>query len=212
MSRPQTQLSRTTQPKSARTRFASHESELCKFPFSDGRRCRMLRHPAHPNLCPFHARTDLQLRESASLGTELSTTISGDFMTNTDINHVLGKLYTAVAQDRVPARNAANLAYIGQLLLQSVAGLKTEFKFAYSYEEWKRMDNEAQPLSSPPALSAPSVNTSSESKTVSSPQQPDTTASAEPTPTSVPEAVAPDERQGEGPGESNPAHTPRTDL
>src|SRR5262249_9540235 len=76
MSRPQTQLSRTTQSKSARTRFAANESQLCKFPFADGRRCRMLRHPSHPSLCPFHARAELQLRESRSLGAELPTTIS----------------------------------------------------------------------------------------------------------------------------------------
>ena len=62
----------------------------------------MLRHPSHPSLCPFHARAELQLRESHGLGAELATTISGDFMTATDISHALGKLYTAVAQDRIP--------------------------------------------------------------------------------------------------------------
>jgi len=138
---------------SSRNRNALRESALCQFPFQDGRRCRMLRHPAHPNLCPFHARAELQLRESALLGTELSETISGEFNTATDVNHVLGKLYTAIAQDRIPARNAAALAYVGQLLLQSVHGVKSEFKFSYSFDEWNRMNNETKPLSPPPSLS-----------------------------------------------------------
>jgi hypothetical protein len=141
----------------SRSRNAIRESSLCQFPFSDGRRCRMLRHPAHPNLCPFHARSELQLRESADLGTELSTTISGDFMTATDVNHVLGKLYTAVAQDRVPARNAATLAYVGQLLLHSVSGIKSEFKFSYDFDQWMKMSRAAQPLSPPPATDPPAT-------------------------------------------------------
>ena len=138
---------------SSRSRNALRESALCQFPFSDGRRCRMLRHPAHPNLCPFHARAELQLRESARLGTELSTTISGEFNTATDVNHILGKLYTAIAQDRIPARNAANLAYVGQLLLQSINGVKSEFPFSYTFDQWDNMNDEAKPLSPPPSLS-----------------------------------------------------------
>jgi hypothetical protein len=145
-------MSQSTPKLSSRTRNAVRESSLCKFPFSDGRRCRMLRHPSHPTLCPFHARAELQLRESATLGTELSTTISGNFLTATDINHALGKLYTAVAQDRVPARTAATMAYIGQLLLNSIPGIKSEYKFCYKFDQWRSMLADTQPLSPPLSL------------------------------------------------------------
>lgn len=149
---------RTTQSKSARTRFAVNESGLCKFAFADGRRCRMLRHPAHPYLCLTHAHSELQLQESGRLGTELSQTLTGDFMTATDVNHVLGRLYTAIAQDRIPPRNAATLAYVGQLLLQSVAGVKSEFTFAYNFDQWNDLLDKAKPLSPPTTLATPAFN------------------------------------------------------
>lgn len=126
----------------------THESYLCQFPFADGRRCRMLRRD-HPALCPFHARAAQQLRESHQLGSEISATLSGQFLTATDINFALGKVFTAVAQDRLPARNAALLAYLGQLLLQSISNVKKEYKFAYSFEQWEQMRAGALPLSSP---------------------------------------------------------------
>ena len=159
MPHPRTTQSASTS--SSRNRNSLKESNLCQFPFADGRRCRMLRHPVHPSLCPFHARAELQLQESASLGTELSQTISGEFNTATDVNHLLGKLYTAVAQDRVPARNAATLAYVGQLLLHSVNAVKSEYKFFYTFDQWNDMNNEAKPLSPPPSLS-PAIDTPSE--------------------------------------------------
>ena len=61
-------------------------------------------------------------------------------MTATDVNHILGKLYTAVAQNRV---------------LTSVGGIKSEFKFSYKFEQWKEMSRNATPLSPPQSIQAP---------------------------------------------------------
>ncbi len=119
----------------------------CQFETSDGRRCRMPRHPAHSALCPFHARDEMQLLESQSLGAEISASITGEFMTSTDINFVLGKLFTALAQNRIPPRNAAILAYIGQLMLHSLRGVKKEYPFTYNYEAWNNMLEAASVLS-----------------------------------------------------------------
>jgi hypothetical protein len=118
----------------------------CQFETSDGRRCRMLRRN-HPTLCLFHARDEMQLLESHRLGAELSATLTGQFMTATDINFVLGKLFTATAQNRIPARNAAILAYIGQLMLHSLPRLKSEYPFEYKYESWNKMLDNWIPLS-----------------------------------------------------------------
>ena len=156
MPRPRTTLSQSTS--SSRNRNSFKESNLCQFPFADGRRCRMLRHPAHPYLCLTHAHSELQLQESGRLGTELSQTLTGDFMTATDVNHVLGRLYTAIAQDRIPPRNAATLAYVGQLLLQSVAGVKSEFTFAYSFDQWNDLLDKAKPLSPPTTVAPTALN------------------------------------------------------
>jgi hypothetical protein len=158
MSRPQQpfKASRAHTRTSSRNRNAiKPAASLCKFPFADGRRCRMLRYPGHPHLCLFHARAELQQLEAARLGTELGQTLTGDFTTATDINHALGRLYTAIAQGRIPARTAATMAYVGQLLLQSVNGVKSEFKFSYNFDQWYKMQQGAKPLSPAPTFAPP---------------------------------------------------------
>ncbi|MHB8500837.1 MAG: hypothetical protein ACYDHE_07825, partial [Candidatus Acidiferrales bacterium] len=95
---------------------------------------------------------ELQLLQSQRLGDEISASLNGDFLTATDINHVLGKLFIAVAQDRVPPRKAAILTYLGQVLLSSLAHVKKEFPFSYKFDHWNKVLHNAVPLSSPPAL------------------------------------------------------------
>ncbi len=128
-------------------RSTSDHSHLYQFQFADGRKCRMLRHDSHPSLCLFHARDERQLLESEPLGTELASSLTGQFMTATDVNFVLGKLFTALAQNRIPCRNAATLAYIGQLLLHSLPRVEGEFEFNYDFEDWQNMLNRAIRLS-----------------------------------------------------------------
>jgi hypothetical protein len=148
-------------PKHSRSRVATDESSLCQFSFADGRTCRMFRQQDHPSLCLFHARAERQILESDRLGAELAATLTGRFMTATDINFALGKLYKAIAQNRIPPRNASNLAFVGKLLLLSLDKLKSEFGFSYDYEQWKKMYIESKPLSNPPSVTLgeqPSAN------------------------------------------------------
>jgi hypothetical protein len=128
-------------------RSSPDNSHLCQFPFADGRKCRMLRYQDHPTLCLFHARQEEQLLVSERLGAELSASLTGNFLTATDINFVLGKLFTALAQNRIPPRNASILAHIGHLLLHSLRDVKNEYKFHYKFETWEQMLNRAIPLS-----------------------------------------------------------------
>jgi len=139
-------------PKLSRSRIATNESSLCQFSFADGRTCRMFRQHDHPSLCVFHARAERQIIESNRLGAELAASLTGRFMTATDINFVLGKLFKAIAQNRIPPRNAANLAFVGKLLLLSLRDLKDEYEFEYEYETWKNMEQNAIPLSNPPSV------------------------------------------------------------
>ena len=71
----------------------------------------------------------------------------GDFLTATDINFVLGKLFTAVAQNRIPARTGHTLAYIAQLMLFSLPMVKKEFDFEYDFDQWNKMLSSAVRLS-----------------------------------------------------------------
>jgi hypothetical protein len=150
-----------TKSKPSRSRVTTDESSLCQFSFADGRTCRMFRQQDHPSLCVFHARAERQVIESDRLGSELATTLTGRFMTATDINFALGKLYKAIAQNRIPPRNASNLAFVGKLLLLSLDKLKREFNVSYDYEHWVKLYVESKGLSNPPSVT-PRENQSGE--------------------------------------------------
>jgi hypothetical protein len=144
----------------------------CCFETADGRRCRMVRAATHPTLCLFHARDEQQLLESHRLGAEIASSISGDFMTATDSNFVLGKLFTALAQNRIPRRNAATLAYIADLMLVSLPNIKKEYNFEYKFEVWNDMLDRAARLSnSKPAALAPISQTSPQANPQTDPPQ-----------------------------------------
>jgi len=107
-------------------------SNKCLRQFSDGRSCRMLRKKGHPSLCIFHAREEQQLLESEKLAAEFAS-LSGKLNTVTDINHVLGKVFIALAEKRISNQAAATFGYLGQLLLQSIPGVKNELNGAVQH-------------------------------------------------------------------------------
>src|SRR3984893_18037248 len=104
----------------------------CLRQFTDGRSCRMLRKNGHPALCIFHAREEQQLLESDKLAAEFAS-LSGKLNTVTDINHVLGKVFTALAEKRISHQTADTFAYLGQLLLQTIPGIKNELNAAVQH-------------------------------------------------------------------------------
>src|SRR5207245_3032254 len=131
-----------------RSNAANHS--LCHFSYADGRRCRMLRHRDHPGLCPFHSREERQRLESERIGTELAASLTGNYLTASDINHVLGKVFTALAQDRISIKKAKALCYAAQLMLHSLRWAKSETQIRYSWESWQRMLKNALRLPDPP--------------------------------------------------------------
>jgi hypothetical protein len=158
MKMPKKNSSKKNDPKSS-AQSSSLAINRCCFETSDGRRCRMVRSATHPTLCLFHARDEQQRLESHRLGAEISNSLTGDFMTATDVNHVLGKLFTALAQNRISRRNAATLAYIGHLMLSSLPGIKKEYNFCYDFETWQGFHNRSTRLSnSDPAALAVAPN------------------------------------------------------
>src|SRR5260221_573663 len=110
-------------------------SNKCLQQFADGRTCRMLRKKGHPSFCIHHAREEQQRLESEKLAAEFAS-LSGKLNTVTDINHVLGKVFIALAEKRISHQTAETFGYLGQLLLQSIPGVKSELNAAgYGLEE-----------------------------------------------------------------------------
>lgn len=99
----------------------------CSHADAAGRRCRMPRCDSHPSLCSKHAR-DVALAfkpAETNLAPELLGPIK-DFQTAAAINHALGRLYVLLGANRIHTRQAAVLAYICQLMLQSLHDVKRE--------------------------------------------------------------------------------------
>jgi hypothetical protein len=107
---------------------AVHDNR-CVRQFADGRRCRMLRKRGHDALCVFHANEEQQLLETDKLAREFAS-LSGKFLTAIDINHVLGKVFDALAQKLISQRAANTFGYLAQLMLQSVPGVRREINGA----------------------------------------------------------------------------------
>ncbi len=131
----------------------------CQFFSTDNRRCRMPRWHGHPAYCLHHARREQQLLETERVAGEL-VTLTGTFKTAHDVNMVLGRLFHALAQNRIPPRTAATLAYIGGLLLNSLPRVSREVSDAYGYKAWDQklrqlFDDGAAALTLPPETRAP---------------------------------------------------------
>ena len=98
---------------------------LCQFTFANGRMCGLPAHPKHDGLCLVHARRSKPEPREDNLAAELASP-AGDFITQIDINHVLGNLFQALASNRITPRRAGTLAYIGCLLSQTQFAAKKE--------------------------------------------------------------------------------------
>ena len=102
---------------------------LCQFTFANGRMCGLPAHPKGEGLCLTHfrytkAQAKPQVRED-DLSAELASP-DDDYITQIDINHVLGKLFDALAANRLSARRASSLAYIACLIAQTQKAAKRE--------------------------------------------------------------------------------------
>ena len=99
----------------------------CHYRDSAGRRCRLPRKQSHPTFCTRHARPaepDPTL-PAADLTAELLGPLD-DFRTNASINYTLGRLLMLKASGEISARDASVVAYICQLLIQTVPGVRKE--------------------------------------------------------------------------------------
>ena len=112
----------------------------CRYKTADGRRCTMLKMDDHPSLCYTHWRQQLVQTESydhEGAAAELLGSIE-DFNTATAVNQALGRLFALLARNRIPPRNAAILAYIGQLLLNSLPAVDRETMRAEGLPGWEQ--------------------------------------------------------------------------
>jgi len=99
----------------------------CTHTTADGRRCRMPRVNAHVSLCGTHLEAQ-QRRLRFEPGRHAQDALGGvtDMRSATNVNRVLANLTTMLTDDRIDYRKAIILAYLCQLLLQTIAMANNE--------------------------------------------------------------------------------------
>jgi hypothetical protein len=125
------------------------DASRCQFSFSDGRQCRMPRASSgeshervHPHFCLYHATKEEELygllypREATANSAELEP-MCGELSTATDVNRALAQAFRLLARGRISRRDAVAFGYLGQLMLQSVPGVRAEYVAAFGYRAWQ---------------------------------------------------------------------------
>jgi hypothetical protein len=112
----------------------------CQHLTKHGKRCRMLRSPSHPSLCAHHAAQKLKVIKREKPPEKFAAELIGPLEyldTSSAVNYAISKLLLLAADRRIPAREAASLGYLCQLLLQSVHGVAKEQNSALAYSDQK---------------------------------------------------------------------------
>ncbi len=115
--------------------------DRCEHTTTDGRRCRLPRINQHSSLCRQHWQRQHQLLCPESLDANALELLGPfqEFNTARAINHALGKLFALLAKNRIPVRNAAVLAYLGQVLLNSLALMNKEILPGNGNGGWRQL-------------------------------------------------------------------------
>ncbi len=125
----------------------------CTQTTAGGRRCRMPRVNSHVTLCGTHLEAQQRRlrREPARQVQEILEGVT-DLRSATAVNHLLGNLTGMLTDNRIDYRKAVVLAYLCQLLLQTINMAKLE-----------RWDDACPPGTlPPPSLPPPTSGTASE--------------------------------------------------
>ena len=105
-----------------------HTDQHCQHISPRGQRCRMLRAADHVSLCTHHLRqVPAAQPDTEALAAELLGSLD-DFSTADSVNQLLGNLVKQLARKRIERLDAIALAYICQLLLNSLSPLKKELR------------------------------------------------------------------------------------
>lgn len=112
---------------------------LCQFPFSDGRSCRMPRSKTHDYLCVFHADRERRLLDQHALDAgDLSDLFgpNGELRTATDIYAYLTRVAKHAVAGRISPNILPSLVYTGALLLQNANRVYSETCSAVGVDQW----------------------------------------------------------------------------
>lgn len=113
-------------PSGPQAQSAEDESALCQHIDAQGRRCRMLVMSIEADLCAYHAQRRLQNQRESETATAELLACGTDFGDAAAVNRFLGALVRQVTLKRIQRRDAVTLAYLCQLLLNSLGAINRD--------------------------------------------------------------------------------------
>jgi hypothetical protein len=113
-------------PNSAKPSRINNASR-CTHRSAAGARCRTI--TLSGSLCAVHAKTGAARREAEDLAATLTSGLD-EFTSAAPINQFLSRLLLLLAEDRIPPRRGAVMAYTANLLLRSVSVMEQEAEAA----------------------------------------------------------------------------------
>jgi hypothetical protein len=127
------------------TDFPGLRAGYCAFTFKDGRCCNNLRHPTHPHLCLPHARKEAAQLAEMHVGTNLCHEIKRNYVTAADLTWTVSRVFEAVAKGQLSPKTARTLAYLAQIMAQTIPLAQHEFVEALGHEDWAAAVTESFP-------------------------------------------------------------------
>ena len=112
-------------------------ASLCSFLFADGRQCRMLKKNKSSEFCHFHQLHADQIDDAIEAGKRIASCLPSDFVTNTSLTASLSRLYSSVAAGDFDIKTARTLAYLAQIMIQTIPGTHRELGQSIG---WKNLD------------------------------------------------------------------------
>lgn len=106
-------------------------ASLCTFTFADGRRCKSPRQAGNPDFCYFHAQRELQRLAAKNAGNFIAAGVSTDYVSACALNGSLGRLFRAVACGQINPKTAHTLAYLAQVMAQTLPMAEEEFAYTF---------------------------------------------------------------------------------
>lgn len=121
------------------------EAAICRHIDGRGHRCRMLVMSIDADLCAYHAQRRLQAQRGSEIAAAELLSYGTEFHDAESVNRFLGTLVKQVALKRIPRRDAVTLAYICQLLLNSLGAGYREERLRLEEEQLQELQAQKRP-------------------------------------------------------------------
>jgi len=127
----------------------AQQQNRCQHVRADGKQCALPRSAIHNSLCVHHARLEDEFAERQPNSPEAVALVAevlgsrDQLNTTTAVNDALSKLFSLRCRKLVSIRDALVLAYIGQLLLQTLHGAEFEFNRINKSRGWDQIIGKA---------------------------------------------------------------------